>query len=484
MESVLTQGDIVADKLRVIRKLGEGGMGAVYEVEHLFTKHRRALKMLHGPSASNPQAVERFLREASAAGRIGNQHIVECFDAGRLPGGEPYLVMELLEGESLADRLERKGRLAVEEAVEILLQAARGVHAAHEAGIVHRDLKPENLFLLRGLDVTVKILDFGISKFDKERFGTRDVTQEGALLGTPYYMAPEQVRGEAADVGADVYALGVVLYECLTGQKPFVAETLPELSVKIFVGDYTPPDVLREELSPALCDLIAAAMAKERSGRPRGALAFAAALENLGSANSMARTMAASKPPIASTVLLDETPLSEVAPARTQRSVPDVEEGAGLRAPLTQRSPDPAMATIDGLSRNGVQPPAVAAPPTRTKRLLVVGGAATVIGVVGTWLALRSPASPSVAGAAAAEPKPGVALPPVAASAVLDVSPSGSALPPSTPPPSASAPESTAAPSTKPQPAAAPGPSIGKPTAKPTPTTRANEHGVASENPF
>src|SRR6187399_943672 len=141
-------GALVAGKFRVIRKIGSGGMGAVYEVLHEYTKHRRALKVLHPNFSRMPAIVTRFLREASAAGRIGNPHIVETFDAGTTDRGEPYLVMELLKGAPLSLRLEQRGRLAAEEVIEVFTQVCDGVQAAHDSGIVHRDLKPENIFLV------------------------------------------------------------------------------------------------------------------------------------------------------------------------------------------------------------------------------------------------------------------------------------------------------------------------------------------------
>ena len=232
-------GTLVGGKLRIVRLLGTGGMGAVYEVEHELTKHRRALKLLHARYKVYPELIQRFLREASAAGRIGNPHIAETFDAGELETGDPYLVMELLKGETLADLLRRKQTLTVTEASELVRQACTGVQAAHDAGIVHRDLKPENLFVIeRDHRPFVKILDFGISKFDPQLTGGEmSMTREGTSLGTPLYMPPEQVRGDKRiDARADVYALGVILYECVTGRRPYEAETLAHLAVLIHEG--------------------------------------------------------------------------------------------------------------------------------------------------------------------------------------------------------------------------------------------------------
>jgi serine/threonine-protein kinase len=285
MDSGATQispGATLAGKLRVIRMIGSGGMGAVYEVEHELTKHRRALKLLHAEMARNPGVVTRFLREASAAGRIGSRHIVETFDAGQLETGEPYIVMEMLKGRPLDSVIEKMGRLDYAQAIEILKQACDGVQAAHDAGIVHRDLKPENLFLVESNRIFVKILDFGISKFDPSRTEGMNLTQEGTALGTPFYMSPEQVRGEATiDPRTDVYALGIVLYECLTGKKPFVADSLPHLAVLIHEGKYAPLKSIRSDAPIGLESVIARAMSVDRNHRYPTARALRQSLEEI-----------------------------------------------------------------------------------------------------------------------------------------------------------------------------------------------------------
>jgi len=269
----LQPGTMIAGKLRILRLLGAGGMGSVYEVEHQITKHRRALKLLHPQFAAYPHVIERFLREASAAGRIGNPHIIETFDAGQLESGEPYLVMELLEGQTLSDLMIKKGELSISEASELMRQACTGVQAAHDAGIVHRDLKPDNLFIVeKDGRPFVKILDFGVSKFDPGLTGGLGMTQEGATLGTPFYMPPEQIRGDKfIDSRADIYALGVILYECVGGNRPFNADTLAHLAVLIHEGKPVPITEHRPDLPARFAELVHRTMAKDKEQRPASA---------------------------------------------------------------------------------------------------------------------------------------------------------------------------------------------------------------------
>jgi serine/threonine protein kinase len=274
-------GTLLDAKFRVSRCIGRGGMGAVYEIQHVLTKHRRALKMLYPHVAHDRDAVDRFLREASAAGTIGNKHITETYDAGWLTTGEPYVLMELLEGESLHEWITSRQRLPLDEALLIVAQAATGVHAAHKAGIVHRDLKPENLFITHDESgrIFTKVLDFGVSKFD-DGLGKTRATRDGAFMGTPQYMSPEQfVDGKTVDGMADVYSLGVILFECVTGKHPYPCDTLAQLARKIIVEHPPAPSTIRADIPPALDQILATALRKEPRDRYESALTFAQALD-------------------------------------------------------------------------------------------------------------------------------------------------------------------------------------------------------------
>src|SRR6478736_9200409 len=224
----LNTGDIIDNKYRIVRLLGEGGMGAVYEGENVRIHRKVAIKVLHSQVASSQDAVQRFEREAQAAGRIGSEHIVEVLDLGTLPEGDRYMVMEFMDGSSLADRISERGKLPPQTTAPIVVQLLEGLRAAHDAGIIHRDLKPDNVYLLGsrgGKKDFVKILDFGISKFNTLG-GEFSMTRTGAVMGTPYYMSPEQAKGNRdVDHRADLYAVGVILYEAVAGEVPFNAET-------------------------------------------------------------------------------------------------------------------------------------------------------------------------------------------------------------------------------------------------------------------
>jgi eukaryotic-like serine/threonine-protein kinase len=281
---LLEPGDLIEGKYRVIRQIGEGGMGAVFEGEALRIHRRIAIKVLFPHAGSEDELARRFQLEAQAAGRIGSSHIVEVIDLGVLPSGSHFMVMELLDGESLRGRIQSRGRLRPEEIYPIALQLLDGLAAAHNAGILHRDLKPDNVFLVRQPQGDfVKLLDFGISKFGVTRGGTAaaemSLTRTGTLLGTPYYMSPEQASGgKATDHRADLYAVGVILYEALTGVVPFQADTFNELIFKIVLEQPRSALSVVPNADPAFVKLIERAMAREPAQRFQSAEELRAAL--------------------------------------------------------------------------------------------------------------------------------------------------------------------------------------------------------------
>jgi eukaryotic-like serine/threonine-protein kinase len=259
------------DKYRIERLLASGGMGAVYMGTHIKLRKRVAIKVLNPQLSSSPM-IERFHREAITASQIGHEGIAQVTDIGTSHEGEPFLVMEYLEGESLAQRLRASGPLAIEDACELGCAILSPLAAAHRAGIVHRDLKPDNVFLVRqSRGEMVKLLDFGISRSPGLDSEFR-LTSTGLVLGTPYYMSPEQARGES-DItpAADLYAFGVILYEMLVGDVPIRAENYNQLMYRVTIGDYERPRERRPELPEELEQIILHAMAQLPANRPASA---------------------------------------------------------------------------------------------------------------------------------------------------------------------------------------------------------------------
>jgi len=258
-------GKTLEDRYAVQAVLGEGGMGTVYRGEHIRLRKSVAIKVLRREVSSDAEIIARFQQEAQSASAIGNQHIVDVSDFGALEDGSAFFVMELLDGPSLADALDEADAFSPDRAIHIGQQLCRGLGAAHRAGIVHRDLKPENIVLIeRGGDPDfVKVLDFGVAKVA----GATTQTKAGKVLGTPHYMAPEQCVGGTIDQRTDVYALGVILYEMVTGRPPFDAEKPLGVLAQQMHEDPKPPTELDSQIPRGLEAVILRAMAKRPEER-------------------------------------------------------------------------------------------------------------------------------------------------------------------------------------------------------------------------
>ena len=276
----LESGETVGE-YRVEGKLGEGGFGTVYGGTHPVIGKRVAIKVLSSQYSSNPQFVSRFISEARAVNQIQHRHIIDIFAFGSLPDGRQYYVMELLDGMPLDVYLEDKGRLSVEEAIAVLRPISRALDAAHRGGIAHRDLKPENVFLSFEGDGTPnpKLLDFGIAKLMGGTSGHH--TNTGVPIGTPYYMSPEQCRGVGVDHRTDIYSFGVMLFELITGERPFSGQQLMDLMFKQVNEKPPAPSTKEPSLSPDLDAPILAMLAKSPDDRPQS---VSDAIESLASA--------------------------------------------------------------------------------------------------------------------------------------------------------------------------------------------------------
>ncbi len=253
---------------RILAKIGQGGMGVVYSAVHPLIGKGAAIKVLKKDLCADPHQLERFMDEARVVNQIGHPNIVDIFAFGEMPDGRSYLVMELLKGETLRARIARS-TLDAAEVNAIVRPLARALEAAHEKGVIHRDLKPDNVFLVavRGESSTVKLLDFGIAKLARNDHRV-EKTATGVIVGTPQYIAPEQAKGYAIDHRADIYALGGIVYELMTGRPPFVADNAMEMVAKHLMETPLPPSHFTPSVSPEIDSLVLRMLAKTPDGRP------------------------------------------------------------------------------------------------------------------------------------------------------------------------------------------------------------------------
>ncbi|HEX2870312.1 MAG TPA: serine/threonine-protein kinase [Polyangiaceae bacterium] len=440
---------ILSGKYRLERELGRGGMGSVWLAQHLTLRSPVAIKLIDPGIATNPEALSRFLREAQAAASLRSPHVVQILDHG-VDEGVPFIVMELLDGESLASRLERQRRLAPFDTAHLMTQVARAMTKAHEAGIVHRDLKPDNIFIVRNDEEEIaKVLDFGVAKSHTHGVGAvSSATRTGSVLGTPYYMSPEQAEGsKSVDHRTDIWAMGVIAWECLLGARPFEAETLGGLLLAICAREMPAPS--RMGAVPAGFDAwFARACSRDLNYRFATAKEAAAELRNVCAGQMMAGGYGAPPPVPQAAVQAASLPLASTT----------AHLGLSTSSPLPKKSAAPWV---------------------------VMGVAAVAVVGGGALFALRGSNDQPEAGASAA---PSAVTPPAPVAAAPPVAPepekptpapvaSASAAPSATAAPAAVAPVAAAprvkprvgaaAVVEKPKPAAAPAPAPAQPPVKP-----------------
>ena len=293
-------GDVIGGKYRIVRLIGDGGMGTVYEARHEFLETTVALKFLHSELAQRAGLGSRFLQEARVSARIRSPHVTHVTDVDQTADGSPYLVMELLHGEPLQQAMDRRGKLPPEQAIDFALQILSGLESAHAIGVVHRDLKPDNVFIVPATGgPLLKLIDFGIAKLRASTEFQKGLTRAGVIMGTPEYMAPEQLfAAENVDHRADLYSLGVILFEMLSGRRPTDGEDVEAIVASVVSGNVRHLGNLEPGLAPGLIAVVERALRPDREARFGSALEMRVALAPYAGVLSYAGRLAASPEPV------------------------------------------------------------------------------------------------------------------------------------------------------------------------------------------